>query len=312
MVRRQILIFLVTISLMTPIGLLAKDKTVSFGFTNISKVLMLHPLMAKYKVKEGRFLPEALGKNQGKTGKKRLFSIRKKRKIYVAKVKKLEEKMQKIDKNYEKSLASLSKKYKEKNPPTQGTNQYNEERSKIENKFWVNRKEAQEELRSAQAELAEINNENSLLQLTSADETNQVFKMMLDDIYEAVALVAKHYKIDFVMNSSFTVERTPVNPAFTPVNPMAGFFNKKFNRDAKEVLFKHGSDGSAPYAMTLGYWVACQRWAFRNCIDNRLDKMILKGGLDMTPAVVDYIYQKYNIPASHRDVIREFLSNEDK
>ena len=135
---------------------------------------------------------------------------------------------------------------------------------------------------------------------------------MLDDIYEAIEMVTKHYKIDIVMNSSFTIERTPVNPAFTPINPMAEFLNKKLNRDAKEVLFKHGADGTAPFAMTLGYWCASQRWAFRNCIDIRLDKMILKGGLDMTPAVVDAIYQKYNIPASHRDVIREYFESEKK
>jgi len=133
---------------------------------------------------------------------------------------------------------------------------------------------------------------------------------MLDDIYEAIDMVAKHYNVNFVFNTSFTVERTPVNPSFTPVNPMGDFFATSFKKDAADVLFKHGDNGEAPLSMTLDYWVACQRWAFRTTADPRLDKLIIKGGLDMTPAVVDYVYQKHNVPSSHRDIIQEFLKKQ--
>jgi hypothetical protein len=36
-------------------------------------------------------------------------------------------------------------------------------------------------------------------------------------------------------------------------------------------------------------------------------KFVLKGGVNMTPAVVDYIYQKHKISKTHRDFMQEFF-----
>lgn len=285
----------------------------AFGFTNVSQAMMLHPLMAKFRIKEGRFLPEALKDKGPKDYEKARKDLGKKRKILVEKLQKLEEKLQKADKKHAKSIADLNMKQNLKDSsPTSSSDEYNKKKNELNSKFWIQRRDLQKQIDAVKKELKEVVDENELMHLTTREETDQVFKIMLDDIYEAIDVVANHYKVDFVFNSSFSVERTAINPSFTPVNPMGKFLGTDFNRDAAEVLFKHGPNGEAPLSMTLGYWSACQRWALRNLIDNRIDKMIIKGGLNMTPAVIDFVYQKYNVAPGHRDIIQEFLKTESK
>lgn len=306
------LCLLIVVSLLIPLIAVSAEKPSakpSFGFTNVSKAMMLHPLMASYQIKEGRFSPEALA-GEKRTAKISLEEFEKKRKELVDQKAKLDKQIEKSDQDLSQALSALNVKQnvaKKVSAPDKSREQYNKEKTELENKFWVQRRELQVKVSDIDNELTRLNRENELLHLTSAEETARVFSKILDDIYEGIEIVANHYKIDFVFNSSFSVERTAVNPSFTPVNPMGEFFAAKFNRDASETLHRHGDDGAAPLMMTLSYWTACQRWAFRDTIDPRLDQMILKGGLDMTPAVIDFVYQKYKIPQSHRDVIQEFL-----
>jgi hypothetical protein len=280
---------------------------VTFGFTNISKALMLHPTMAHYKVQEGRFAPAASSEKRPEPGKKVKEFEAERAKLLAEKTKE-DEKIEKLDRAFSNALAKLNTKY-EKRSSEKGTDQYNKEKNQLENKYWIEREELVLKRATVEDSLEKMNEENAMLHLTSHAETGKIFSSMIDDIYEAVNQVADHYKVDFVFNSSFTVERTPVNPAFTPVNPMNEFLALKPDVDAKEFLTDHGPDGRPPYAMTIDYWLACQRWVFRTNADPRLDKMFLKGGLDMTPAVVDLVYQKYKISNAHRDVIQEFLRN---
>lgn len=298
----------------TPIFSQSKDQ-ILFGFTNVSQALMLHPTMARYQIKEGRFSPKADKEATKKDAAEKLKDFTDKRNKFLEAKKKIEDQIKKSDLDLSNALSALNVKYnssqKESSPNTP-SDQYNNEKNSLESKFYAQRQDLLIKLAEHDNVLARLNQENELLHLTSPEETERIFKLMLDDIFEAIDMVAKHYKVNFVFNSSFTVERTPVNPSFTPVNPMGEFFATTFKRDANEVLHKHGDNGKAPMNMTLGYWVACQRWAFRNSIDSRLDQMILKGGLDMTPAVVDYVYQKHNVSGSHRDIIQEFLKQQVK
>lgn len=311
---KKFFVLLALMVMLTSSLAMAAENKPTFGFTNVSKAMMLHPLMAKFKIKEGRFSPDALGSEKRKSDEK-LQNFEQKRSEILEKKKKLNEQLDKADKDLSQALSALNTKFnlsKKSSSPKMSSDKYNQEKGTVENKFWVQRRELQVKLSDLDNELGRLNRENELLHLTSQEETARIFKLILDDIYQGIEMVSKHYKVDFVFNSSFSVERTPVNPSFTPVNPMGDFFAAKFNRDAAETLHKHGEDGSAPLIMTLSYWTACQRWAFRNTVDPRLDQMILKGGLDMTPAVIDFVYQKHNIPASHRDVIQEFLKETGK
>jgi len=286
----------------------AETPKISFGFTNISKALMLHPTMAHYKIKEGRFAPVALKEKTTEPAGSRLKEFEANREKVLAEKKLIDEKIEKADKDFSEKFAKLNVKYGKKSS-AKVSDEYNKEKNLLENKFWAERQELLVKRTDIENKLKKLNDENTMLHLTSHEETERVFGVMLDDVYEAVNQVAEHYKVDVVFNSSFSVERTPVNPSFTPVNPMDEFFAMKPNRDAKEFLVDHGPNDEAPFAMTLDYWLACQRWAFRTTSDPRLDKMFLKGGLDMTPAVIDLIYQKHKISAAHRDVIQEFLKN---
>jgi hypothetical protein len=285
----------------------AKAPSITFGFTNISKAMMLHPTMAHYKVQEGRFAPAASKEKQPEPGRKVKEFEAERAKLIEAKAQE-DAKIEKVDMTFSKELNKLNAKY-EKRSSEKGTDQYNKEKNQLENKYWIEREELVLKRAGIENSLEKLNEENAKLHLTSHSETSKIFSSMLDDIYEAVNQVADHYKVDFVFNSSFSVERTPVNPSFTPVNPMGEFLSMKPDVDAKEFLTDHGEDGRPPYAMTLDYWLACQRWAFRTTADPRLDKMFLKGGLDMTPAVVDLVYQKYKVSDAHRDVVQEFLRN---
>lgn len=286
-----------------------KDQ-ILFGFTNVSQAMMLHPTMALYQIKEGRFSPGAVKKESAKNSQEKLKEFDEGRTALLKKKKDLEDQLNKADQDLSQAMSALNVKFNS-NPkdssPDKPSDQYNKEKNSLENQFWVQRREMQVKVSDIENSLSKLNQENELMHLTSAEETERVFKVMLDDIFEAIDMVATHYKVNFVFNSSFSVERTPVNPSFTPINPMGDFFATEYKRDVAEVLYKHGENGQAPLNMTLGYWVACQRWAFRTTVDPRLDKLILKGGLDMTPAVVDYVYQKHNVSASHRDIIQEFL-----
>ncbi len=310
-VKKIVLSVTLIMILMTTAAFTAEKKP-AFGFTNVSQAMMLHPLMAKFRIKEGRFSTDAIEKKSSHDSDTRRKDILAKQKELNEKQDKLSKELQKLDQELSLSLSALNVKYNNKklSSPEKLSDQYNKEKGSIETEFWKKRRELQKQVAIIQEDLLKLNQENELLHLTSQTDTDRVFGMILDDIYEAIDVVSNHYKIDFVFNSSFSVERTPVNPSFTPVNPMGDFFAKDFKRDAEEVLFNHGEDGGAPLYMTLDYWCACQRWAFRNTVDPRMDKMILKGGLDMTPAVIDFVYQKHKVPAGHRDIIQEFLKKQ--
>lgn len=309
-----ILVVVLLASASAPAFCQAKDQ-ILFGFTNVSQALMLHPTMARYQIKEGRFSPTADKDKTGKKSEEKVKEFTENRKKLLEEKASFEGKMRKADEELSNALSDLNVKFNSKrkeSSPDKPSSEYNNEKNSLESKFWVQHRDLQVKLAEVENQLSRLNQENELLHLTSSEETERIFKIMLDDIFEAIDMVSKHYKVNFVFNSSFTVERTPVNPSFTPVNPMGEFFATNFKKDANDVLHKHGEDGKAPMSMTLSYWVACQRWAFRNSLDSRLDQMILKGGLDMTPAVVDYVYQKHNVSSSHRDIIQEFLKQQVK
>ena len=58
---------------------------------------------------------------------------------------------------------------------------------------------------------------------------------------------------------------------------------------------------------SLNAWLMNRNDNLINCGDRRLSSFVLKGGLNMTPAVVDYIYQKHEISKSHRDFIQGYF-----
>ncbi|MBI3037897.1 hypothetical protein HYY75_02440 [bacterium] len=307
-----IFIFLVYPGILT-----AASDSQLFGYVNVAQAVIFHPLMAKFDMKEGRFDPSALGSDAPKNRDKAKLALETKRKELLAKKDNFDKVLSEIDKSFEEKLKELVP-LQEKVNATKGPahiralDEYNKRKGAIEREFWKKREDAKNQVNEAGEALKLTLNENATLHLSSPEETERIFKIMLDDVYFAIDAVTKHYNLAFVFNSSFSVERTPVNPGFTPENPIGGFLAGPIDAKVSDPLFSHAPDGKAPLYMSLKYWSACQRWAFRNCVEPRLDRMVLKGGVNMTSAVVDWIYQKYKIDQAHRDIIQKFFQAEAK
>ena len=149
-----------------------------------------------------------------------------------------------------------------------------------------------------QTRAVQLNKEAEYAGHASLEETSQVFSLILDDIYEGIEGVAKFYKIPFVFNSSFEFARTTSKMITT--NPMPDFFgklNEKINQE----------EGKLTLAAGLNAWLNNRNDNLVNCDDRRLSSFVLKGGLNMTPAVVDYIYQKHDVSKDHRDFIQDYF-----
>ena len=289
----------------------------TFGYVNVAQAMVLHPLMAKMDPKEGRFDLSAMGGKAPANRDEPRKQLEEKRVALTKKKVALEKTLGDLETAFQKRMGELSPLQNRINslpssarPPV--LDEYNKKKSLIEKDFWLKRDETKLELDKVATEMADTVKENQLMHLTSPEETGQVFRIILDDVYQAIDKVSEHYKVSFVFNSSFSIERTAANPAFVPVNPLGEFLGKPQEGNPDDLLFKHGKDGKAPLYAHLSYWSACQRWALQNCIDPRTDRLFIKGGISMTAAVVDQVYEKYKVAATQRQVLRRFLEESAK
>lgn len=319
MPRRFLFAFLVLFPLVGPMvpAMAADAGPTTFGYVDVAGALAFHPLMAKLAVREGRFELSALGPQGAQDRKSLQLEMEVRRQRLSRRQMEAQKAIDALDQSFQNDLKEIADLQARLNalPPAARTpllNEYNRKKGIIDRKYWKQRTDLQADLKLANHDLEQLGQENATLHLTTMEETQKAFKLMLDDIYEAIDAVTAHYKVSFVFNSSFSLDRTPGNPAFTPENPMAGFFGQTLEGKAEDVLYKHGKDGQPPLFMTFRYWTGTQRVAFRNCYDPRLDKMFIKGGVNMTPAVVDFVYQKYKIDKAHGEVVQKFLEAEAK
>jgi hypothetical protein len=160
-------------------------------------------------------------------------------------------------------------------------------------------RKVRKEVQRLQAEIAKLNKDSQYISHASHEETREIFALILDDVYEAVDAVAKFYKIPFVFNSSFEFTRNTNNVKVA--NPMTEFFNDLDYRLSED------PEGKLTVGAALKSWLDLKNNNLVNCSDPRLMKFVLKGGVNMTPAVVDYIYQKHKISKTHRDFMQEFF-----
>ncbi len=302
--------FLVVVA---PIPASAADEAPTFGFINVSQALLFHPLMRHFDTTHNLFRPEALNRKELPNRKDDLAKIEKDREARVEARAKLEKELQVAAKQFGDELAALDAQSTQVST-TKGTElkkaqagTVTKKRGQIETDFWKVRERIQGEMAKLDGELEKLGERGRTLHLTTPEETATIFKVILDDVYNSIDQVAKAYKLAFIFNSSFIVNRVPANPKFRPENPMGAFFDRKESL-GKEGLYKHGAEGVPPLMMTLRYWTGCGDWVFKNTNDPRLDRLFIRGGHDMTGAVVDAIYQKYGIDKAHRDTVVEFFN----
>jgi hypothetical protein len=274
----------------------------AFGYTNVAQAVILHPLMGSFDAQAGRFLRTAVP--AGLAAKTPVGDqIAARRKKIQDEISECEKEIGRLEKEYFEKLGQLG-------DPPQGDStatpspsslyEYNKKRQSLENDFRQRVIVQKTKRQRKEIEQEGLDREARQAHLASHDETNRVFKLILDDISEAIDEVTRHYKIQFVFNSSFSIDRGPRRDLAPSENPMGEVYaiGEKAAADAEAVRVLFGR---------IQAWTQGRNWLTMNCGDPRLDRFVLRGGVDMTPAVVDLVLQKHNIGKTQRDLLQTFF-----
>ena len=298
-VKKMLVLFLLVVCANVQPPLQAEEQ-VQFGYVNLAEAVLLHPFMKDFDAAPRRFRITAIKGDHEKTRAQNLAKIKEEMEQAQSELKKLEEDRRKEESAY---TVQLQKLVQQKNAdPKSGEislEKYNVERKSIDLEFTRKLHALRIEIQKVQNRIAKLNQESGYAEHASHEETGQVFSLILDDLYEAVDAVAKFYKIPFVFNSSFEFSRNTNQVSIT--NPMPEFF--------KDLDYRLSEDpeGNLTVAAGIKSWLDLKNNNLVNCADPRLTNFVIKGGVNMTPAVVDYIYQKHEISKSHRDFIQDYF-----
>jgi hypothetical protein len=221
------------------------------------------------------------------------------------------EKLENNVKDLETQRTELNKKYyaeigkmrisdeKLKRMSVQDKNKYNEKKKKLDDKHQNDADEIRKKIIHAKQKIESFKNNSMYTGLATQGETSQLFSLMLDDVYDAMGAVAKHYNVAFVFNSS--AEISFIEGRMTASNPMADFLDN-FEQTVQD------RDGKKIMGAAFSSWLEEKNSTFLNCNDRRMTSFVMMGGLNMTPAVIDYIYQKHKVGKEQRDFILEYFS----
>lgn len=293
------LFLIITVAAVVFSGPLGAQETAQFGYVNVADAVMLHPLMKDFDSTPKRFKLSAIKDSPADKAQANKIKIDAELKTVEEEIARINSDKTKLENTYLEDLKKLSAAKNQGGTTSEKSqDQYNSEKDKIDSVFFRNAKNLNQELQKMQAKVVQLNREAEYATHASQEETSQVFSLILDDVYEAVEAVSKFYKISFVFNSSFEFARVAGN--MTAPNPMPEFFaglDTKLNEE----------EGKLTVGAGLNAWLNNRNDNLINCDDRRLSSFVLKGGLNMTPAVVDYIYQKHEISKTHRDFIQDYF-----
>ncbi|MBQ2592001.1 MAG: OmpH family outer membrane protein [Candidatus Riflebacteria bacterium] len=278
----------------------AQTPQSQFGYVNVSDAVLLHPTMRHFDIKTKRFRLEAL-KGVNKT--QRIEENKKESKANLdnitMRIKELEKSRKELEEEYQaKTKKIILSQEKIKNMSENEKNKYNEKKNLLETEYLIEANNIRKKIYAANKEFENYVSKPIDPGLTSPKETEQIFSLILDDVYDAMEAIAAHYKVAFVFNSS--AEIAYIESGITIDNPMGNFLDN-FDQIVSS------KDGKKTTGESLNAWLGQKNSAFRNGNDRRLSAFVMKGGLNMTPAVVDYIYQKHKIGEDQRKFILEFF-----
>jgi len=309
MVRARIYVFFIIFFIGNIVDSTNAAESPSFGYTSVSQAVLMHPLMAKFDCKSGRFFPAAVQeKNKTKREEQNKKNELRKKALLNEKTA-LKQEIQNLEKEFFEKLKELAQTKENKENSKEGSNtppsqEYNLKRQSLENDFHQKIVASKNKLSFKENELEKLEAEGKMSHLTSVEDTNRIFKMILDDIYEAVDCVADHYKIQFVFNNSVSTGKISILSGDGVVNPMVNLLDSS-----------QGNDNGQDEESEINFFSRMRQWSssqvnLAGCTDPRLDRFILKGGVNMTPAVVDYVYQKYKLTQKQRDSIQKYFKAE--
>lgn len=271
-----------------------------FGYVNVADAMLLHPTMRYFDSKAKRFKLEAL---KGIDKEKRAEENKAK---FKADLEKLEQNINELvaertelEEEYDKELKKISvsdEKFQEMTEKEKA--KYNEKKSKINSKYHNDADEIRKKIYYAKQQVEEFKKSSIYTGFASQGETNRIFSLMLDDVYDAMGAVAKHYNVSFVFNSS--AEISYIEGRMTATNPMVDFLDN-FEQSGQD------REGKKIMGAAFSSWLEEKNSTFLNCNDRRLSSFVMMGGLNMTPAIIDYIYQKHKVGKAQRDFIVEYF-----
>ena len=293
--------FFISLFLVTFINESLFSADQQFGYVNVADALLLHPTMRYFNVKAKRFSLKALkGIDEGQRIAQNQDDFKKHIDELKKELAKIENERHELDSEYlaelkeiqiaEKNLKYMSESEKKK---------HTDKKKAIESKYYDEADNYRRKAYEQREKLEKYYNQSAYIGFTSDIETSKIFSIMIDDVYDAMGAVSEHYKVSFVFNSSAEIAFLD-NQGYGD-NPMRDFF-ENFGQTVQE------RDGKAITAGAFNTWLNKNNSIFLHCNDRRLTAFVMKGGLNMTPAVIDYIYQKHNIGQEQRDFIIEYFS----
>ena len=134
----------------------AEEKPL-FGYVDVSQAVMFHPMMASFKVKEGRFSPTVLKTATPDRDQVRK-QLQKKRDTLQTRISDLEKQLRGIDQDYKvklEALAPLKEKLNQyrKEPPVSLLEEYNTRKGTIDRKYWQQRETVTLQIQQANQEM---------------------------------------------------------------------------------------------------------------------------------------------------------------
>jgi len=296
----------ITILVLISTPLSAGEQAPQFGHCNTAMAVMLHPLMAKLDTATGRFRSNALPNGATLIGQAAVV-LETRRKELFKETDALRQEIAGVNQEFIGKLHELNrdrdKRAQDQSSPAPSTEEYSNRRRELEHEHRQKIVSVRERLSFKESELEKLNSEARLTDLLSVTDTERVFKLILDDVYEAANIVIEREKLPFVFNSA-TSANVPLPAAgFATENPIAEILNV-----SKTAPSAGGEEYSA--VSRLYRWATGEKSQLYFCNDARLARFVLKGGTDITPAVIDQVYKKHKVAQSACNLVQKLFHSE--
>ena len=302
-VRLMMVLFVLAAGFVSPA---MAEQAPQVGHCNIAMAVMLHPLMAKIDTATGRFRSNALPNGATLVGQAAV-ELDEQRKELIKQTSDLRQELAKVNQEFISKLHELNRerdkavKAGQNQPsPAPSTDEYSNKRRSLEHEHRQKIITIRERLAAREGELEKLNVEARLTDLLPVTDTERVFKLILDDIYEAANIVIEREKLAFTFNSATTYRFAMPSGQAATENPIAGLLSQP-------PAAKSGSDQEFAAMSRLYRWATGEKAQLYHCDDARLSQFVVKGGKDITAEVVSEVYKKHQVPSGACDLVQKLF-----
>lgn len=302
-IRLMMVLLVLAAGFVSPV---AAEQAPQVGHCNIAMAVMLHPLMAQIDTATGRFRSSALPNGATLVGQA-AGELEEKRKELLKEASSLRQELANVNQEFISKLHELNRE-RDKAPkagqnqssPAPSTDEYSNRRRSLEQEHRQNIITIRERLATREGKLEKLNAEARLTDLLPVTDTERVFKLILDDVYEAANIVIEREKLAFTFNSATTYRYAMPSGQAATENPIAELLSSR-------PPAKTGSDQEYAAMSRLYRWSTGEKSQLYHCGDERMTQFVVKGGKDITAAVVSEIYKKHQVPSGACDLVQKLF-----